>query len=57
MVMPSTVGAHWSMGIPEIGITLGFAGLFLFMVFNALSKAPLIPKQHPFLEESIHHHI
>lgn len=57
MIMPSTLGPNWSMGIPEIGITLGFGGLFLFVVFNALSKAPLMPKQHPFLEESIHHHI
>ena len=57
MVMPSTLGPKWSMGIPEIGITLGFGGLFLFMVFTALAKAPLIPKQHPFLDESIHHHI
>jgi hypothetical protein len=57
MIMPSTQGSHWSIGIPEIGITLGFAGLFLFVVFNALAKAPIVPKEHPFLEESIHHHL
>ncbi len=44
-------------GIIEIGVFAGFAGLFLFAISKALAKAPLIPKNHPYLEESIHHHI
>jgi len=43
-------------GLLEIGSFIGFAGLFIYVVLTALSKAPLIPSRHPYLEESIHHH-
>ncbi|MGB5437628.1 MAG: quinol:cytochrome C oxidoreductase [Maribacter sp.] len=56
MIMPSTVGDQWSIGIPEIGAVLFFAGLFVFWVFRALTKAPLQPKRNPFIEESKHFH-
>jgi len=36
---------------------LGFAGLFALVVGNALTKVSLVPKNHPFLDESIHHHV
>lgn len=62
MIMPGAVGpqSHWytEIGIVEITVFLGFAGLFIFMMLNALSKfKSLIPKKHPFLQESLHHHI
>jgi len=59
MIMPGTVGAEGrGFGVEEIGIFIGFAGLFTFLVLNALSKfESIIPKKHPFLEESLHHHI
>ena len=62
MIMPGTVGAqtHWylEIGWIEVGVFIGFAGLFAFSMFTALSKTKLlIPKNHPFLEESLHHHI
>lgn len=44
-------------GIIEIGVALGFLGLFTFTVLNALSKKALAPKNHPFLQESLHHHL
>ncbi|MBT8314846.1 MAG: quinol:cytochrome C oxidoreductase [Maribacter sp.] len=56
MIMPSTVGDQWSIGIPEIGAILFFAGLFIFWVFRALTKVPLQPKRNPFIEESRHFH-
>ena len=56
MIMPATVGDQWSIGIPEIGAILFFAGLFIFWVFRALTKAPLQPKRNPFIEESRHFH-
>ncbi|PKA97561.1 quinol:cytochrome c oxidoreductase quinone-binding subunit 2 [Flavobacteriaceae bacterium MAR_2009_75] len=56
MIMPSTVGDQWSIGIPEIGAVLFFAGLFIFWVFKALATAPLQPKRNPFIEESRHFH-
>ena len=57
MIMPGTVGEHYGIGILEIGLLLGFAGLFALMVGNALTKASLEPKNHPYLEESLHHHV
>lgn len=56
MIMPATVGDRWFIGIPEISSILLFAGLFLFIVFTALSKAPLLAKGNPFIKESEHFH-
>jgi hypothetical protein len=55
-IMPSAVGDQWYIGIPEISSILFFAGLFIFTVFNALTKVPLTPKRNPFIEESKHFH-
>lgn len=52
MVMPATVGTSWFIGLPEIGSVLFFFGLFVFVVFNALTKAPLLAKSNPFIVES-----
>jgi hypothetical protein len=62
MIMPGAVGPQsaWytEIGIIEIAVFLGFAGLFIFLTLNALSKfKALAPKKHPLLEESLHHHI
>ena len=56
MVMPATVGDRWSFGIPEVSSVLFFLGLFIFVVFNALTKAPLTPKRNPFIHESENFH-
>jgi hypothetical protein len=57
MVMPGTVKADWGIGVLEIGLFLGFLGLFLFVVHNALAKAPLVAMNHPYLDEAKHHHV
>jgi hypothetical protein len=57
MVMPATVKSHWHLGWLEIGMAVGFLGLMLFVIHRALAKSPLMVKQHPYLDESIHHHI
>ncbi len=62
MIMPGAVGPQSSwiaeIGIIEVTTFLGFAGLFTYLMLNALSKfKSLIPKKHPLLEESLHHHI
>jgi hypothetical protein len=44
-------------GLLEFGTFLGFGALFLFVFFNALSKTALVPKNDPYLEESLHHHV
>ncbi len=41
----------------EIGITMVFLGIFLYTVLTGLSKAGLIAKNHPMIQESIHHHV
>jgi|688.fasta_scaffold02527_21 hypothetical protein len=55
MVMPATVQEHWHLGWFEIGIVCGFVGLIMFLVSNKLTKAPLIPQNHPFLKETVIH--
>ncbi len=57
MIMPGTVEEHPGFGVIEIGTALGFAGLFSFLMLGQLSRKPLVPKNHPFLEESLHHSI
>ena len=56
MIMPATVGDQWFIGMPEIGSLMFFLGLFIFVVFTALTKAPLEPKNNPYMEESKHFH-
>jgi len=56
MVMPGTVGKSWFIGIPEIGSVLFFLGLFILVVFTALTKAPLLLKNNPFMKESKNYH-
>jgi hypothetical protein len=56
MIMPGTVGGSWFIGVSEIASVLFFLGLFIFVVFTALSKAPLLPKRNPYIEESKHFH-
>jgi Ni/Fe-hydrogenase subunit HybB-like protein len=56
MIMPATVGDQWFIGIPELSSLAFFVGLFIFVVFTALTKVPLLPKRNPFIEESKHFH-
>ena len=57
MVMPGTVAEHGGIGMLEIGTTMAFAGLFIFVVLYSLSKANLYPKNHPYLLESANHDV
>ncbi|MDA8769015.1 intracellular growth attenuator family protein [Winogradskyella sp.] len=56
MIMPATVSERWFIGAPELGAICLFAGIFLYVVFTALSKAPLLAKGNPFVKESEHFH-
>jgi hypothetical protein len=56
MIMPGTVGDRWFIGISEIASILFFLGLFIYVVFTAMTKVPLLPKRNPFIEESKHFH-
>ncbi len=57
MVSGGAMGANAKIGFLEIGMLLFMAGLFIRIVLNNLTKAPLTPLNHPFLDESIHHEI
>jgi hypothetical protein len=39
----------------ELGLGVGFVGLIIFLVSRNLTKAPLVPKSHPYLKESVIH--
>ena len=56
MVMPATVGDQWFIGISEISSVLLVLGIFIYVVFMALSKVPLLAKGNPFIKESEHFH-
>lgn len=64
MIMPGIgeagVQEHWYLQITwiEAGTFIGFAGLFTFAMLTSLTKfKSLIARNHPFLQESLHHHI
>jgi hypothetical protein len=57
MITPGVMKGHGGVGFLEIGLGLIFMAAFLFVVLNALSKIQLVAKHHPFMEESLNHHI
>jgi hypothetical protein len=57
MVTPGVMQHDGGFGFLEIGLALVFTAAFLYVVLNALSKLQLVAKHHPFMEESLNHHI
>ena len=57
MVSAGSMGATASIGFLEIGMAVLMAGIFIKVILANLTKAPLSPVNHPFLDESIHHEI
>lgn len=57
MISAGSMGARASVGFFEIGLAVLCAGLFIKVILHNLTKAPLTPVNHPFLDESIHHEI
>ncbi len=53
---PGTLHDHGHLGLVEIGMGIGFLGLFLRIVMKNLTERELDIKSHPFLDESIHLH-
>jgi hypothetical protein len=56
MVHPGPSPDHVPMILYDFAIGLGFVGLIMFVTARALTKAPLLPKNHPFVKESLIHH-
>mgnify|MGYP001585118895 FL=1 len=57
LIMPGTVGEKAGIGMLEIGTTMAFAGLFIYIVLHSLSKANLYPVNHPYVLESANHDV
>lgn len=57
MVVVGSMGPTSHFGIFELGMVILVLGIFLRVILVNLSKAPLTPLNHPYLDESIHHEI
>jgi hypothetical protein len=57
MVQPGTLGQNGGVGFMEVGMFLVYGSAMALVVLGGLAKGNLIPKNHPMLEESYHHHI
>lgn len=56
MVFPAVSPGKVPNILYDFGVALGFVGLIMFVTGRALSKAPLLAKNHPFVKESLIHH-
>lgn len=56
MIFASVSPEHVELNLFDFGIALGFVGIILLVTGRALSKYPLVAKNHPFVKESIIHH-
>ena len=56
MTDAKTGETHVPMILYDFGVAVGFIGLIMFVTARALSKAPLLAKNHPFVKESLIHH-
>jgi hypothetical protein len=57
MVYPNFFDGKVTFGITEIGMFLGFAGLFLAVFFRFLNKNSIVAIKDPRLHEAISHHV
>jgi hypothetical protein len=56
MIHASLFPDHVTLNLFDFGVAAGFVGLIMFAVGRALTKAPLVAQNHPFIKESIIHH-
>ncbi|TDH24027.1 quinol:cytochrome C oxidoreductase [Segetibacter sp. 3557_3] len=56
MVMGSVSKDHLTLSWLDFGILALYIGMIILFVGKALTKAPLVAKNHPYLKESIIHH-
>jgi hypothetical protein len=57
MVMPGVTKGTSNFGFLEFGTLLIFASGFIYVVSSQIAKAGLLAKNHPMLQESLHHDI
>ena len=56
MVIPSLFPKERHLNLFDFGVALGFLGVIMFIAGKTMSKYSLIPRNHPFLKESVIHH-
>ena len=65
MIMPGALGVEGAdhhlhpankLGLLDVGMALGYLGLFLGVIYFALSRVNLYPTKDPYLKESLKHH-
>ena len=56
MIFASLFPKEVELNLFDFGVAAGFVGVILFTVGKALTKFPLVAKNHPFIKESIIHH-
>jgi hypothetical protein len=57
MVTPGTLKENGGLGLIEVGMAMVFASAFIFVMLRAMAKHPLVAKNHPMMQETLHHHI
>lgn len=59
LVMPGVMGPDWGFFtvLTALGFVIFLGGVFTMVILKALEKAPLIAKNHPYLDESLHHDV
>jgi hypothetical protein len=57
MITPGTLKENGGFGLLEIGLLMVYASAFIYTVLHSLAKHPLVAKNHPMMEETLHHHI
>lgn len=56
MIFASVLKEHVELNLFDFGVAAGFIGIIMLATGNALSKYPLIAKNHPLTKESLVHH-
>lgn len=57
LIYPNFNEGHVVFSYQEIGLFLGFLGLFIFSVTKFLSKNSIVAIKDPYMHESTHHHV
>jgi hypothetical protein len=56
LLVAPNVMQNRNIGFFEVLIALGFGGLYIYVTSRALERAPLMPRNDPYLQESLHLH-
>ncbi len=56
MIAPSNMPAYTGIGVWDVAGLLGLGALFVLTVTRTVGAVPLIPRNDPYLVESLHHH-